>query len=120
VSASGDINRVYCAFIEAGSCNYDSRTNNNRDDAGLSKRMGWLCTEAVAQFGLAKVADFLGLSDQAGLTGGNSVAWAAQRKGRHVKQQAAEVFSRFLNYLRHIELTTESGAVPEMSWFVGP
>src|ERR1700757_4827657 len=51
VSASSDVNRVYCAFIAAGSGNYYSSTNNNRPDAGMAKRMGWLMEEAVKQFG---------------------------------------------------------------------
>ena len=120
VSASGDINRVYCAFIESGTCEYDSRTNNNRPDAGLPKRLGWLCDEAVAQFGLEQVVRFLGLEGQNGLTSGQSIAWAVQRKGGHGSEQAAEVFSRFLNYLRHVDLEAAPGPAPEMSWFVGP
>ncbi len=120
VSASSDPNRVYCAFIEAGSGNYYSSTNNNRPDAGTSKRLGWLCTEAVAQFGVERVVRFLQLEGQSGLTNGNAVAYAAMRKGRLKPEQAAEVFSRFLNYLRHVDLKAEPGPVPEMAWFVGP
>jgi hypothetical protein len=120
VSASSDVNRVYCAFIEAGSGNYYSSTNNNRPDAGLPKRLGWLCDEAVAQFGLERVVRFLGVEDNKGLTSGQMVAYAMQRKGRQTPQQAAEVFSRFLSYLRHVDLKSEPGPVPEMAWFVGP
>src|SRR5262249_57454654 len=112
VSRSGDINRVYCAFIEAGTCQYDSRTNNNRPDAGLPKRLGWLCDEAVAQFGLEKVVRFLGLEGQNGLTSGQSIAWAVQRRGPHGSEQAAEVFSRFLNHLRHVDLPAQPGPGP--------
>jgi hypothetical protein len=120
VSSGSDVERVHCAFIEAKSCNYYSSTNNNRPDAGMSKRLGWMCTEAVAQFGLDRVVRFLGLEGDKYATSGNTLANAAQRRGGRKPEQAAEVFSRFLNYLRHVDLKSEPGPVPEMSWFVGP
>jgi hypothetical protein len=120
VSASSDPERVYCAFIEAGSGDHYSSTNNNRPDAGTAKRLGWLCDEAVAQFGLDRVVAFMGLENAPGVSSGNAVAWAAQRRGNLKPEPAGEVFSRFLHYLRHIDLQAEAGPVPEMAWFVGP
>src|SRR5436190_19551173 len=59
VSSGSDIERVYCAFLEAGSGAYYSSTNNNRPDAGMEKRIRWLVEEAVAQLGLERVARYL-------------------------------------------------------------
>ena len=40
------------------------------------------------------------------------------RAGTEKKEPASEVFSRFLNYLRYLELTNSNQPLPEMSWFV--
>src|SRR5947209_10323389 len=56
VSSGSDVERVYCAFLEAGSGAYYSSTNNNRPDAGMEKRIRWLVEQAVAQLGLERVA----------------------------------------------------------------
>src|SRR5205085_1493527 len=59
VSSGSDIERVYCAFLEAGSGAHYSSTNNNRPDAGTPKRLNWLIEEAVKQFGAERVARYL-------------------------------------------------------------
>ena len=72
VSSGSDIERVYCAFIEAASGDHYSSTNNNRPDAGTAKRIRWLLEEAVKQFGAERVARYLqaawrpGADDQPG------------------------------------------------------
>lgn len=101
VSSESAVERVYCAFIDADDGGYYSSTNNNRPDAGMAKRLNWLLQEAQAQFGAERVKRF---------------TLSGQRK----PEQASIVFSRFLNYLRHVELHSAAGPVPEMSWFVGP
>lgn len=101
VSSGSDVERVYCAFIEAGTGDYYSSTNNNRPDAGMSKRLGWLRNEATARLGSARINDFVA-------------------RGQRKQEPANEVFSRFLQYLRHVELQAAAGPVPEMNWFVGP
>jgi len=59
VSSGSDVERVYCAFFEAGTGHHYSSTNNNRPDAGTDKRLGWLLDEAASQFGLERVARYL-------------------------------------------------------------
>jgi hypothetical protein len=119
VSASSDVNRVYCAFLEAATGNHCSTTNNNRPDAGLPKRMGWLMEEAVKQFGLERVARFLQPPiDLSQIKHHSTLAHTMMRKGRNLNEPAGAVFSRFLAYLRHVELSAEQGPLPEMSWFV--
>src|SRR5438128_7263958 len=59
VSSGSDVERVYCAFLEAGSGAHYSSTNNNRPDAGTPKRINWLVEEAVKQFGAERVARYL-------------------------------------------------------------
>lgn len=101
VSSGSDVERVYCAFIEAGTGAYYSSTNNNRPDAGTAKRLDWLRKEASIRFGPERVSNF-------------------QPHGPRKAEPANEVFSRFLQYLRHVELQAEAGPMPEMAWFVGP
>ncbi len=119
VSASSDPNRVYCAFLEAGTGNYYSSTNNNRPDAGMDKRMRWLLEEAVKQFGLERVGRYLQVpGDPAQLKGYYDIISQLMRRGRPRQEPAGNVFARFLNYLRHVELPGGTGPLPEMTWFV--
>jgi hypothetical protein len=119
VSASSDPNRVYCAFLEAGTGNYYSSTNNNRPDAGMDKRMRWLLEEAVKQFGLERVARYLQVpGDPTKLKGYYDIISLLMRKGRVKQEPAGTVFARFLDYLRHVELPAGVSPLPEMSWFV--
>src|SRR3982751_975232 len=59
VSSGSDVERVYCAFVEAGSLAYYSSTNNDRPDAGTAKRLTWLVEAAAAQYGMARVLQYL-------------------------------------------------------------
>jgi hypothetical protein len=121
VSSGSDVERVYCAFIEAGSGAHYSSTNNNRPDAGTDKRIRWLLEEAVKQFGAERVARYLQLpGDPAQLANLAQIMQAVYRlRGPRRPEPAGAVFSRFLNYLRFVELTCAAGPVPEMAWFVG-
>jgi hypothetical protein len=119
VSASSDPNRVYCAFLEAGTGSYYSSTNNNRPDAGMDKRMRWLLEEAVKQFGAERVARYLQVqADPASVQSYGQILALALRRGRIKQEPAGTVFARFLNYLRHVELPAPAGPMPEMAWFV--
>ena len=119
VSSGSDVARVYCAFIEAGSGDHYSSTNNNRPDAGLPKRLQWMVEAAVAQFGAERVARYLQVAgDPARLQRAAELVSQATRRGTRKQEPAGTVFSRFLNYLRFVELRGAPGPVPEMSWFV--
>jgi hypothetical protein len=119
VSASSDPNRVYCAFLEAGTGNYYSSTNNNRSDAGMAKRMNWLLEEAVKEFGAERVARYLQVpGDPAKVRTYHDIISLLMRRGRMKQEPAGTVFARFLNYLRHVELPSSMSPMPEMSWFV--
>lgn len=119
VSSGSDVERVYCAFLEAGSGAHYSSTNNNRPDAGTEKRLSWLIEEAAAQFGLDVVARHLQApGDPASFKNPADVLHALARRGGRKPEPAGNVFSRFLNYLRFVELECAPGPVPEMAWFV--
>jgi hypothetical protein len=121
VSSGSDVERVYCAFLEAGTGAHYSSTNNNRPDAGTDKRIRWLLEEAIKQFGAERVARYLQLpGDPAQMTDLAKVMQAVYRlRGPCRSEPAGAVFSRFLNYLRFVELESAPGPVPEMAWFVG-
>ena len=120
VSSGSDVERVYCAFVEAGSLAYYSSTNNNRPDAGTAKRIGWLLEAAVAQFGVEAVVRFLKLpTDPAKVKRHSDIHAVVLSKGRPRAEPSGEIFARFLNYLRRVELTCAPGPVPEMAWFAG-
>jgi len=121
ISSGSDENRVYVAFIEAGTGDFNCTTNNNRPCGGLysapCKHIGQMLEEAVLQFGAPRIAQFLKLAgDPARFQEAADIL--KECKGSHKKEQAGAVFSRFLNYLRYCELKCESQPVPEMSWFV--
>lgn len=120
VSSGSDISRVYVSFFEAGTTDFYCSTNNNRPCGGLRgspcKHLTALLQNAVAQYGSERVVRYLRLdSDETNLD-----AWAIGRliRGGPRKAPANEVFSRFLNYLRYVELGGDAGPMPEMSWFV--
>lgn len=119
VSSGSDVERVYCAFIEAGTLAYYSSTNNDRPDAGTAKRLTWLLEAAVAQYGVARVVQFLQVPlDPLKVKRPGDILAEVQRRGSARKENAGLVFSRFLNYLRYVELPNPTGPLPEMSWFV--
>jgi hypothetical protein len=118
VSSGSDIARVYVSAIAAGSHGLSCSTNNNRPCGGLSgghmcKHLQALADEAVLQYGLGRVAGYLG----ADVPEGGSLA-AALRGGRD-PAPAAAVFSRFLRHLGYLEVPASTAAVPEMQWFRG-
>lgn len=120
ISSGSDENRVYVAFVEAGTGDFNCTTNNNRPCGGLygapCKHIGQMMEEAILQFGVPAVAQFLQLSDAAALKDAQAIL--SQLKGAHKKEAAGAVFSRFLNYLRYCELKCTETFHPEMSWFV--
>jgi hypothetical protein len=119
VSSGSDVERVYCAFIEAGTLAYYSSTNNDRPDAGTAKRLTWLLEAAVAQYGVARVLQFLQVPlDPSKVKRPADILAEVQRRGSARKENPGLVFSRFLKYLRYVELPNPTGPVPEMSWFV--
>jgi hypothetical protein len=119
VSSGSDPARVYCAFLEAGSGDYYSSTNNNRPDAGMAKRLNWLAEEAVKQFGAERVARYLQVpADPAQVKRSAEIVSLLTRRGQRKQEPAGTVFTRFLNYLRFVELPPAAGPLPEMSWFV--
>ena len=120
ISSGSDENRVYVAFIEAGTGDFNCSTNNNRPCGGLygapCKHIGQMVEEAVLQFGAPRVAQFLKLKDPVRVEEAGDIL--KELKGAHKKEQAGAVFSRFLNYLRYCELKCVPEPHPEMSWFV--
>lgn len=119
VSSGSDVERVYCAFIEAGTLAYYSSTNNDRPDAGTAKRLTWLLEAAAARYGTARVLQYLRVPlDPAKVKRPGDIMAEVARRGAVRKENAGVVFSRFLKYLRYVELAAPAGPVPEMSWFV--
>lgn len=119
VSSGSDINRVYVAFFEAGTGNYSCSTNNNRPcgGGGLCKHLQRLLSEAVEQFGVVRVAQYLEVpGDVTPQMGARDIL--AKLRGVPTRAQVSAVFSRFLGYLRYVELSPTAEPVPEMAWFV--
>lgn len=121
VSSGSDLERVYVSFFEAGTFDYYCSTNNNRPCGGLRgspcKHLQALLHEAVAQYGAEQVARFLQLPGDLSQVKSEKEIWPRLR-GSLTKDPAGEVFSRFLNYLRYLELEGSDRPVVEMSWFV--
>jgi hypothetical protein len=120
VSSKTDIKRVYVSFFEAGTGDFYCSTNNNRSCGGLRgspcKHLDTLLDNALAQYGSERIIRHLRLdTDDSDLD-----RWGIRRlmNGREKKTPANEVFSRFLNYLRYVELQGHVGAVPEMNFFI--
>ncbi|MBW4576759.1 MAG: hypothetical protein KME08_15910 [Aphanothece sp. CMT-3BRIN-NPC111] len=121
VSSGSDIERVYVSFFEARSIDFYCSTNNNRPCGGLGggypcKHLQALLQEAIASYGIEQVIRFLKVSGD--ISQLKNIGDILARKGTVKKEPASEVFSRFLNYLRYLELGTSNRPLPEMSWFV--
>ena len=118
VSSGSDPRRVYVSFIKANSGDFYCSTNNNRPCGGLGgstcKHIDELFSNALAQYGHERVVRYLGVSEDA------RNAWTVVRElsGSKTKEQAGEVFARFLDYLRYVELPGSDEPRPEMAWFV--
>ncbi len=121
VSSGSDISRVYVSFFAAGSHDYYCSTNNNRPCGGLRgsscKHLEALVTNAVAQYGAPRVARFLEIdADPEQMAKAGDILHLLH--GSQIKAPAAEVFSRFLAFLRYMDLPAPAEPLPEMSWFV--
>lgn len=122
VSSGSSLERVYVSFVDAGELSYSCRTNNNRPCGGLRggpcKHLQALVDNAVAQYGAARVARHLRLPGSPEDYTDARAVMAALPSGKAVSVQASEVFSRFLHYLRYVELEPSRDPAAEMSWFV--
>lgn len=121
VSSGSDINRVYVAFFEAGTGDFYCSTNNNRPCGGLSgsrpcSHIQEMVDEAIAQYGGVAVGKFLKIPNAADERA-NAWVMFQELKGSQKHEPANEVFSRFLSYLRYIELPPSRLPIPEMTWF---
>lgn len=116
VSSGSDKARVYVSFIEAGSGDSACSTNNNRPCGGGSRcsHVTTLVETAVDLYGAEQVARFLGCPDP---TADSARAILAQLHGTQAKRDSGEVFARFLDYLRYVELPSSTAPCPEMAWF---
>ena len=121
VSSGSDMQRVYVAFLEAGSGDYYCCTNNNRPCGGMRgapcKHIQSMIGEGIAQFGAAAVSAYLGLEGMPD-DGVKAQDILAARCGDQRKESPGAVFSRFLSYLRYCELDAKPGTVHAMGWFV--
>lgn len=118
VSSGSDQDRVYVSWYEGRTGNHYCSTNNNRPCGGLRgsscKHIDEMLAAAASQYGIAHVARALGAPD----AGSVREILAAATGGVQVKEPAGVVFSRFLDYLRMMELPAPEGELPELAWFV--
>lgn len=118
VSSGSDPARVYVSFFEVGTTNHGCSTNNNRPcgGGGFCKHLRSLLEEGALQYGVARVVRFLQIpGDVPASTSAKDLA--RYIKGSAVRAEAGMGFSRFLNYLRFVELPASCDPIPEMSWF---
>ncbi len=118
VSSGSDPKRVYVAFFASGSTDFYCSTNNNRPCGGLygrpCKHLMELLENAVAQYGGARVSRHLAIGEE--LESARDIA--AKIRGTAAKAQASDVFSRFLAYLRYVDLDGVREPLPELAYFV--
>lgn len=118
VSSGSDIARVYVSFFKAGTGEFSCSTNNNRACNGLRggpcKHLDELVENAVAQYGAERVGRFMGVPT------GVRASWeiTSTLGGHAIKESGGQVFARFLDYLRYVELPSSDEPRPEMAWFV--
>ncbi|WP_017594166.1 hypothetical protein [Nocardiopsis potens] len=118
VSSGSDIARVYVSSFTAGTHTFSCGTNNNRPCGGLGgfpcKHLQALLTEAVSQYGLRRVTDYLKIQveEDAG-----PYDMARAFGGGPVREESGAVFNRFLRYLSYLELPGATAPLPEMHWF---
>lgn len=118
VSSGSSDDRVYISLIQAGSGDFYCSTNNNRPCGGLRggpcKHIDALVSNAVAQYGAERVCRYLGVPEVTE----NTWQITNQLGGDKQKVEAGEVFARFLDYLRYVEIPSSTEPRPEMAWFV--
>jgi hypothetical protein len=121
VSSGSDVHRVYVSCFVATSHDFSCSTNNNRPCGGLRgrpcKHLTSLLENAVAQYGAPRVARYLEI-DAVAEQMETSDDIMTHLGGSQVKVQSGEVFSRFLAFLRYMDLEGSDEPLPEMSWFL--
>lgn len=119
VSSGSDPNRVYVSCFEAGTMNYSCSTNNNRPcgGGGHCSHLRELMQQAVETYGADRVAKYLQIP---GEFAPEAAPYELLNKvhGSPTRPQVSAVFSRFLSYLRYVELGTCADPNPELTWFV--
>ncbi|MEU0738999.1 hypothetical protein [Streptomyces sp. NPDC006134] len=124
VSSGSDIERVYVSSVAAGTYAFACSTNNNRPcggaRGGFCNHIRALVTEAVLQYGAARVARYLKVETADGQQDAPSLtqAMAGTRPPQADGTAAAAVFSRFLRHLAYLELAPTNVPLPEMQWFL--
>lgn len=117
VSSGSDIRRVYVNFFEVETLNFYCSTNNNRPCGGLRsspcKHLQAMLKQATLQYGLDQVAAYLRVATEVKTLGD-----ILTQRGRIMRDPASDVFSRFLSYLRYLELESSSDPNWGMTWFV--
>ncbi|HLU98332.1 MAG TPA: hypothetical protein VKZ89_15955 [Thermobifida alba] len=120
VSSGSDIARVYVSSFTAATRTFSCGTNNNRPCGGLGgfpcKHLQALLTEAVSQYGLQRVTDYLKIQVEVDDAPG-TYDLARAFGGGPDREQSGVVFNRFLRYLAYLELPGATGPLPEMHWF---
>lgn len=119
VSSGSDIQRVYVSYFDARTLSFGCSTNNNRPCGGLGSRpcnhLKELMHEAVIQFGLQSVAQFLQIpADLAAIQNDRDILAHMKQPNR---EYANTVFSRFLGDLELLELPSSQTPFPAMTWF---
>jgi hypothetical protein len=119
VSSGSDIERVYVSYFDTKLLSYGCSTNNNRPCGGLRgspcNHLKELLHEAVIQFGLSSVAQFLQIpADLASIKTERDIL---SRLTHLNHEYAGTVFSRFLGDLELLELPTSQMPFPAMTWF---
>ena len=119
VSSGSSVERVYVSWIEGKTGHFYCCTNNNRPCGGLRgrtcKHIDALLSNAISQYGGERVQAYLG-TESVPHHGGQIVA---EFGGGQRKESSGEVFSRFLDFLRYVDLGENEDVLPEMRWFVG-
>lgn len=116
VSSGSDIARVYVSSISAREHGLSCSTNNNRPCGGHSggyacKHIRSLLAEAILQYGMDRVARFLGVDVP------EDGDIFARLHPTHASTPAAVVFSRFLRHLSYLEKPGSTAPIPELHWF---
>ena len=121
ISSGSDVDRVYVSFFAGHGGGFSCSTNNNRPCGGLRgarcKHLTQLLNEAFTQLGAERIVRYLGLPCEPDTIkrGGDLLR---HMTGGQVKAETGAVFSRFLSYLRFLELSGSSDQAPELAWFV--